>query len=155
MEVFDFKRISPGCGEVPSRCVCIHVPLFFWSVFCCFLVRGAGWQEGLKEQAHWSPCSQPCILLALSLPHILPQTLVIISLQEWGNVRRWERGWWFAQRTVQNPPWVWREVELNSCCLSAVWVLKGYTGSKSGRIFSSIYCVWILYIYTKYFSSGY
>lgn len=91
------------------RCVCMRVFLFVWCVFCSMLSKGAwGWHWGLNDQTLWSLCFFSCLLfplsLPLSLPHIFLQTLVIISLLEWGYLRRRKKeGWRCAQRTMKNP----------------------------------------------------
>lgn len=116
-----------------GRCRCVCMRVFFWCVFCSTLGRGAGgWHWRLNDQALWSLCSFPFlpfpVSLPLSLPHIFLQTLVIISLLEWGYLRRRKKeGWRCAQRTMKNPLLRgWREVELHSTCAQSVQcVLKG------------------------------
>lgn len=112
--LFYLKQISSKCREATAG-VCRRC-----SFDVCFALLSAGvgeWHWGLKDRALWSRCSFPSFPFPFPppIPHIFLLTLVIISLLEWGYIkkREWKEGRHYAQRSMKNPLCGFRE-EWNS-----------------------------------------
>lgn len=126
IQLFYLKQISSKCSEGTAG-VCMRC-----SFDVCFALLSAGvgeWHWGLKDRALWSRCSFPSFPFPPSIPHIFLQTLVIISLLEWGYIKKrgWKAGRPYAQRTMKNPlcgcreEWNSNLCSVSTLCFERLW----------------------------------